>query len=290
MGSTKMGMDSTCVVILVLFSFGVAFGQRPLISDLPCDDILEENIRLKAENAWLKDVIRDNITQLADMIQTNSQNIQDNADNLGIVEMRVTSNDGNIVSTNRRVDENKAYINENEANIARNMNDIINLNLAPVGTISAWVTKPTKETSDRDMVNLPDGWVRCDGSPIPLPSIWAGLLTPDLNGEKRFLRGASEEDMLTLEEDQIQDHKHEITDPGHNHDYVDKYTWADGDYHESGHWGPGTWADTDYDRFDQPHDATSGTEPTGIKVDGVLGGRTGDETRPKNMNVVFIMK
>merc|ERR1712172_461336 len=138
MGSSmKMGMDSTCVVILVLFSF--AFGQGSLIPELPCDDILEENARLKIENAWLKDVIRDNITQLAEMIQSNSQNIQDNADNLGIVEMHVASNDGNIVSTNRRIDENKAYINENE--------DIIGtLHLAPIGTISAWVTKPSKET------------------------------------------------------------------------------------------------------------------------------------------------
>ena len=105
----KMGMDSTCVVvILVLFSY--TFGQKTLIPKLPCDDILEENARLKVENAWLKDVIRDNITQLTEMIQSNSQNIQDNADNLGIVEIRVTANDGNIVSTNRRIDENKAYI------------------------------------------------------------------------------------------------------------------------------------------------------------------------------------
>ena len=250
-----MGMDSTCVVILVLFSF--TLGQRPLIQDLPCDDILEENTRLKAENAWLKDVIRDNITQLAEMIQSNSQNIQDNADNLGIVEIHVTANDGNIVSTNRRIDENKAYIEQNTNNIAT-------LNLAPIGSISAWVRKPTKETSET--VNLPDGWFPCDGSPIPQPSIWAGQLTPNLNGERRFLRGASEEDMLTLEEDQMQEHMHELSDPGHNHGYVDKYTWADGDYHESGHWGPGSWADTDYDRFDQPHDGTSDTEPTGVKV------------------------
>merc|ERR1719209_2464639 len=112
-------MNSTCVVILLLFS--ITFGQKPLISELPCDDILEENTHLKAENAWLKDVIRDNITQLAEMIQSSSQNIQDNTDNLGIVEIRVTANDGNIVSTNRRIDENKAYINENKASIDRNM-------------------------------------------------------------------------------------------------------------------------------------------------------------------------
>jgi len=283
-----MGMDSTCVVILVLFSF--TFGQKTLIQDLPCDDILEKNARLKVENAWLKDVIRDNITQLAEMIQSNSQNIQDNADNLGIVEIRVTANDGSIVSTNRRIDENKAYINENKANIERNTNNITSLNLAPIGTILAWVRKPSKETSDNDMVNLPDGWVLCDGSPIPQPSMWAGQLTPNLNGGRRFLRGASEEDMLTLEEDQIQDHMHKLSDPGHNHGYVDRYTWADGDSHGDGHWGPGTWADTHDDRFDQPHDGTSDTELTGIKVNGVLGGGPGDETRPRNMNVIFIMK
>merc|ERR1711894_209591 len=165
MGSSmKMGMHSACVVLLVLNSF--TFGQKPLI---PCDDILEENERLKAENAWLKNVIRDNITQLTEMIQNNSQNIQDNADNLGIVEMHVVANDGNIVSTNRRIDENKAYINENTANIEQNTNNISTLNLAPIGSISAWVRKPTKETNE--VVNLPDGWVPCDGSPIPQPSI-----------------------------------------------------------------------------------------------------------------------
>ena len=34
-------------------------------------------------------------------------NIQNNADNIGIVEGRVNANDGDIVQTNRRVDENK---------------------------------------------------------------------------------------------------------------------------------------------------------------------------------------
>ena len=219
-----MGMDSACVVLLVLNSF--TFGQKPLI---PCDDILEENERLRAENAWLKDVIRDNITQLTQMIQANSQDIQDNADNLGIVEMHVAANDGNIVSTNRRIDENKAYIDDNKANIIEltddinenteninkqtiridentaNIVDITNnintLNLAPVGTILAWTPRPNKDSNESK--DLPDGWQECDGAEI-VDGIWKGQKTPNINGEGRFLRGAGDKiKVLHTEEDQV---------------------------------------------------------------------------------------
>ena len=47
------------------------------------------------------------------------------------------------------------------------------------------------------------------------PSIWAGQKTPDLNNEKRFLRGGSDQEVLTLEEDMVMDHTHDISDPGH---------------------------------------------------------------------------
>ena len=282
-------MDSTCVFLLVLFSF--TFGQEPLI---PCDDILEENTRLKAENAWLKDVIRDNITQLTEMIQSNAGNIQnnagniqDNADNLGIVDLKVNSNNGHIVSTNRRVDENKAYIDQNTANIEENRDIIDNVHLAPIGTISAWVTKPTKETREDEMVSLPDGWVRCDGATIPEPSVWAGQLTPNHNGEKRFLRGSSDSEMLTMEEDQMQDHKHQVSDPGHSHSYDDKYT----SYNEHDDGAPGPkGADNDDERFDKSHDRTSGSSHSGLTVEGVSSGNSGSETRPKNMNVIYIMR
>merc|ERR1711971_1297762 len=69
------------------------------------DDILEENARLKEENKWLNDVIENNITQLTEMIQNNVEritanegNVQDNADNLGIVEGQVNSITGQLVS------------------------------------------------------------------------------------------------------------------------------------------------------------------------------------------------
>merc|ERR1719500_1611083 len=75
-------------------------------SFMTIDDILEENTRLKVENQWLNDVISSNITHLSEMLA-------DMADNVGILEGRVTTNDGHIVQTNTRIDENKAYINEN---------------------------------------------------------------------------------------------------------------------------------------------------------------------------------
>ena len=53
-------------------------------------------------------------------------------------------------------------------------------------------------------MDLPDGWVRCDGGTIPNPSIWAGKYTPDLLSEKRFLRGGPDSDQLTYEDDQLQ--------------------------------------------------------------------------------------
>merc|ERR1719295_305874 len=158
------------------------------------DDILEENAEQRKEIKWLNDVIRDNITQLTELIQTNTQNIADNAqsiednaqniedngDNLGILEGRVAVNGGNIVSTNRRIDENKAYINENTANIddikgdistnqakinqngndiASNKGDIARLSIkgAHCGHRYKWSGSLSKITYDSIMLNTGDG-------------------------------------------------------------------------------------------------------------------------------------
>ena len=58
---------------------------------------------------------------------------------------------------------------------------------SPVGTILAWTMKV--ETNGAETDDIPDGWMRCDGSVIPPPSVWAGQKTPNLNNDKRFLRG-----------------------------------------------------------------------------------------------------
>ena len=174
------------------------------------DDILEENTRLKLENQWLSSNITHLSEMLADMadnvgilegrVTTNDGHIADMADNVGILEGRVTTNQGDIVRTNFRVDENKAYINENRDSID-NINENINtLHLAPVGTILAWTPKPNKETENP--VELPDGWKECNGSQI-VGGIWDGQFLPNLNGEERFLRGSSIQDALELENDEV---------------------------------------------------------------------------------------
>ena len=170
---------------------------------------------------------------------------------------------------------------------------------SPVGTILAWTMKV--ETNGTEIGDIPDGWMRCDGSVIPPPSVWAGQKTPDLNNDKRFLRGGTfvhlilkdkivsisiigpDSSVLTLEEDQMQDHKHGISDPGHTHSYKDYYTRPDGEGDRS---GSGT-----YYHDGKDHSRTTYSRTTGVTVTGVSSSyRHGDETRPKNMNVIYIIR
>merc|ERR1712150_449865 len=63
-------------------------------------------------------------------------------------------------------------------------NDVERIKEMPIGSIVSWVLKPQNEAGHVQV--LPEGWIRCDGSIIPEPSVWAGSHTPDLNGERLF--------------------------------------------------------------------------------------------------------
>merc|ERR1719341_23125 len=82
---------------------------------------------------------------------------------------------------------------------------------SPLGTILAWVPHPEVSLASE---NLPDGWLPCNGSTIT-KGPWTGGKTPDLNGEKRFLSGGTDDKILEVEDDQVQEHQHE--DSGHEH-------------------------------------------------------------------------
>ena len=110
------------------------------------DDVLEENVACKEENLRLRDIIDDNITQLFSAVNENKQSIDENV--LKIDEL------------------------EEEMDVVANMP----LQEVPIGTILAWVLKVDKDDTGDNTVDLPDGWLRCDGSTIPHHngSIWAG--------------------------------------------------------------------------------------------------------------------
>merc|ERR1712025_139719 len=221
------------------------------------DDIMEENAALKEEVRWLNDVITNNISELrsiTDALSTKQIEISSN----------VTRNTQDIQTIEGEVDKLAEF---------------------PVGTIIAWINRPS--ATENDFSSLPSGWQRCDGSTIT-QGIWKGRLTPDLNIARRFLRGGPDHSMLTMEEDQMQDHHHSISDPGHTHPYVDKYPNSNGG--DDGYWGP-DGRDRDEDRFDKSHSATTSSKHTGITVKGVTSSyRHGSETRPKNMNVIYIIR
>ena len=152
------------------------------------------------------------------------------------------------------------------------------MSFAPVGTILAWTMRV--DAAGNTTGDIPRGWQRCDGSTIPPPSVWAGQTTPDLNTERRFLRGGSDETVLTVEEDMMQDHTHGIQDPGHSHVIHDWTLYSSGSYFgTSGQYVGGS------------SDENSDLSTTGVSVTGVSSGyRYGEETRPKNMQIVYIIR
>jgi len=223
------------------------------------NDILEENTLLKVENQWLNDVISNNISHLTEMLA-------DMADNFGILEGRVTTNGGHIVSTNRRIDENKAYITENTDSIDDITDNINTLHLAPLGTILAWTPKPNKETGNP--VELPDGWKECDGSQI-VGGIWDGQYLPNLNGEERFLRGSPTQNVLEVENDEVKSYTHTFED------YWFHVGGCPAGWENVGRASDGTCSSCYADNYCKRTQESS---------------RGGSETRPKNMRVVYIMK
>ena len=137
-------------------------------------------------------------------------------------------------------------------------------------------------------IALPECYVPCDGSEIT-EGIWQGLQTPELNKSKRFLRGGLVSDALKIEEDSLQEHSHtsSVSDPGHLHGHS---TW-NGALVPDG-LPDGTWDQPDRTSMDHEYRQETDHVGTGISmsVTGVTGARKSSETKPKNMNVVFVMK
>ena len=185
----------------------------------------------------------------------------------------------------------------------------------PIGSIIAWLPAYSAK------VDVPLGWKRCDGSVIETGPL-AGLATPDLNSAKRFLRGAGDENAGTVEDDMVQEHLH--ADPGHTHtdnghthvdnghshyedtDHFPLFVGSDEAHHKDvvctryynndlfggdcgGYFTKFNAWTTEAGRANiATAKAAIQTSATGIR--GIASGRVGEETRPKNMNVVYIIR
>ena len=153
---------------------------------------------------------------------------------------------------------------------------------------------------------IPSGWQRCDGSNIT-EGPFASLNTPDLNGERYFLRGGDDSTVTTTENDMVQDHTHDVDDPGHSHSTgsagakstgldvaeYDKNVGAKsednlyGRCFETQGYGCYHWY---YDTASS-HSHTVNRADSGINVGSVSSSyNKGSETRPKNMAVIYIMR
>ena len=127
----------------------------------------------------------------------------------------------------------------------------------------------------------------------------------------RFLRGGSESEVLNLEDDSLQEHEHSLTDPGHkpfmidpghSHNYKDKYVnilpQPQLDSIRLDNDGNDEPQDMDFNHEDnkKTDNVTTGiyfnNVQTNIRINGISGTdtRIGSETRPKNMKVIYIIK
>lgn len=130
----------------------------------------------------------------------------------------------------------------------------------PFGSIVAWVPHPLKGSTPE--INLPYGWLPCDGSLITQGQ-WKNDKTPDINNAGYFLRGGTEGQALTFEGDQMARHTHTYSRATHSN--------SPGNICSSG----GTCGDPD------------SLEVSTVNTNENTGG---SETRPKNMRVVYAIK
>ena len=143
----------------------------------------------------------------------------------------------------------------------------------PIGSIIAWHKSLTGTPA------LPAGWVECNGGILDNPdSPLNGQAIPNLNGDKRFLRGGTiSGDTQT---DAIQ---------GHWHDFYCGNTQSSFDHIKSNN-QIATAANVG-SRYLQSTCSGSQDQINNPKSDGTNGTpRVANETRPINMSVVWIMK
>ncbi|MCP4137996.1 MAG: tail fiber protein [bacterium] len=148
---------------------------------------------------------------------------------------------------------------------------------APVGSIISWHGSQTD--TNGSSLSVPDGWVECNGGTVSdTDSILFGRPIPDLNSSGQFLRGSSTSGVF--QDDLMQNHNHTDSGHAHNYQYLDE---GDSNTHQ---------LDDAYYRavFVTGTTASGKANLGGPTLYGGNDPRVGNETRPVNMSVIWIMR
>lgn len=162
--------------------------------------------------------------------------------------------------------------------INANFNALLNQAI-PVGAVLPW-----HKSLFYSPATLPSNWVECNGQTLDdADSPLDGRQIPDLNGatdehggKGLFVRGGTASG--TYQEDQMQSHKH--NDSGHTHVYKTRNFYGGG----GGQSGSNYYGDYNHNINTGYANLTDPVESSG----GVV--RHGNETRPANMSMVWIMR
>jgi hypothetical protein len=274
------------------------------------DNLEIEVNSLKESNRLLQEVIKalasDHVKdELEDILEPKNveDDIRQNAED--IVELRVDVGHNQFILTQVIVEAealNKTFRNDIDQIVLDidEHNTFVEETRPPVGSVIGWlpVFSESKEP--------PQGWQRCDGSLIT-SGPFTGQETPDINNSGRFLRGGMDNLAVQVQEDAVQDHTH--LDEGHTHQDAGHTHTDNGHNHiidtvfGTAKTSPNSKIDFDgtggyswegvYDTHTGNAQITTNSADIQSSRSGMSGieiGRVSDETRPKSMFVVYIMR
>lgn len=321
------------------------FNNLPDFEFKSIEDVLNELNECKAEVDCLNEAFKNNLTDInlhiqqleskTDAQSSHIQQLESDIDDLGAENVKRMSEihkneldiDDISVRFRGKVEEFACPAGQNNLlgeGLCSLQTRVDLLTELPLGTIIPWVIKPSLDTDDGLAADLPRGWLRCDGTTIPEPSLWHGSRTPNLNGDGLFLRGGADSLALEIEVDQLQDHLH--NDNGHKHaDSGHSHSDSGHTHTDAGHTHPYNNTYSDYptnsgvydgngrgakQQYHVAHSATTSSSKSNIQSSKAniqssfaniqasssgMGGvtdayRRGGETRPKNMKVIYIMR
>jgi len=302
-------MSPNMLILLAIFSFAITGGNS-----ITLEEILEEIEVLKYDNQLLQK----NVTELSARIEAcEAQNqqqditIEHNAESASTERDIITVQVHDLEKGLSDLEVDLSDLNQLKEAVNKTQNELNRTQevLIPgVGSILPWIPSPSPGDNSSLSATIPSGWQRCDGSLI-LEGPFTGLTTPNLNGERYFLRGGNDSTVTLMETDMVQDHVHDVDDPGHSH-----RTYSDGGkttYLPVAMWNKKSVENTN-ERYDSGCFETQGSDctewsyttatdhshtVTSASSEVTVGfvtptnlTRKGWETRPKNMAVIYILR